>query len=139
VAPNPWYPNDTICGLVGVGGQFDFNSPFLDSYQVFPNSWADITICRNTVAISELATEVNLSIYPNPTSGEFIIRTSGLNNDNALITVRDISGKVILRENIIDSNNAFTKSFNLVDQAKGLYFITILDGENQYNQKLIIQ
>lgn len=37
---------DTICGLTGIGGQFDNSNPFTDGYQVFPMRYSDLTICR---------------------------------------------------------------------------------------------
>src|SRR5690606_26590523 len=79
------------------------------------------------------------SFYPNPTNGEFTIATDGLENDNAILTVRDISGKIVLRENIKNSSNAFLKTYNLNEYAKGLYLISILDGDNQINKKLILK
>jgi len=141
ISTNAWAAGDTICGMIGVGGQFDFNSPFLDSYQVFPNSWSDITICRNTVGIDEAEVEDfgGLSIYPNPTNGEFTIQTSGLKASNALLQVRDVSGRVVLEDNIAQSNQAFTRNYNLNDPAKGLYFITLIDGDEQKTFKLIVQ
>ena len=80
-----------------------------------------------------------LSFYPNPTKGSCTISTSGLENDNALITIRDISGKVIVRENIINSSSAFKKHYSLEGQAKGLYLISIIDGEKRISKKLILQ
>src|SRR5690554_63947 len=80
-----------------------------------------------------------LTFYPNPTTGSFTIATSGLENDNAMITIRDISGKVIVRENIINSSSAFKKHYSLEGQAKGLYLISIIDGEKRINKKLILQ
>ncbi|MEQ8908097.1 MAG: fibronectin type III domain-containing protein [Vicingaceae bacterium] len=139
ISTNAWAAGDTICGMLGVGGQFDFNSPFLDSYQVFPNSWSEITICRNTVGIKEENSVQDLTIFPNPTNGQFTIQTSGLKHANARLMIRDISGKVILEDGIAQSNQAFSKTIQLDDRAKGLYFVTITDGEQQYNYKLIVQ
>ena len=139
ISTNAWVVGDTICGLIGVGGQYDFNAPFLGDYQVFPNSWADISICRNTVGINENESNHSISIYPNPTNGQFTIKTSGLANANALVTVRDISGRVIFEENIAQSNQAFTKVYDLSNYAKGLYFINLMDGNNQQTFKLIVQ
>ncbi len=34
--------------LVGIGGQFDNSSPFLEGYQIFPRSITDLTECINT-------------------------------------------------------------------------------------------
>jgi len=49
----PIIPSDNICGLFGIGGQFDNSSPFTGGYQIFPMRWSDLTICRNTVGIED--------------------------------------------------------------------------------------
>jgi hypothetical protein len=40
---------------------------------------------------------------------------------------------------ITNASNTLTKTFNLSENANGLYFVTIQDGENLINKKLIIQ
>lgn len=141
VVGNGWVVGDTICSLVGVGGQFDgFSSPFLGGYQVFPSLYADVTVCRLSTGIINVAAKAkSINIYPNPTVGQFTVKSSGLNNDNALVTVRDISGRIVLQDNIAQSNSPFTKQYDLSGKAKGLYFISIIDGEERINQKLIVQ
>ncbi len=141
VVGNGWVIGDTLCSLVGVGGQFDgFSSPFLDGYQVFPSLYADVTVCRLSTGIKNVAAKAkSINIYPNPTVGQFTVKSSGLNNDNALVTVRDISGRIVLQDNIAQSNSPFTKQYDLSGKAKGLYFISIIDGEERINQKLIVQ
>ncbi|MBL4709709.1 MAG: choice-of-anchor J domain-containing protein [Flavobacteriales bacterium] len=79
------------------------------------------------------------SIHPNPTTGQFVIESSGLNNAAATVTVLDINGRVIKRELISNSNSSFSISINLNDSANGVYFITIQDGENLSHQKLIVK
>jgi hypothetical protein len=140
IVGNGWVVGDTICSLVGVGSQFDFNSPFLDSYQVFPSLYTDVTVCKLFTGIQKVtAKDKAINIFPNPTVGQFTVAANGLNNDNAIVTVRDISGKIVLQDNIANSNSPFTKQYDLSGKAKGLYFISIIDGEERINQKLIVQ
>ena len=132
--------NDTICGMFGIGGQFDNAAPFVDGHQIFPMRWADLTICRLITGIDDV-NEINntFSIYPNPTTGQFVIETTGFNNASVNVTVRDLEGRIVYNEAINNANSALTKSFDLSDNAKGIYFITIQDGENLINRKLVIQ
>ncbi|HLW07169.1 MAG TPA: T9SS type A sorting domain-containing protein, partial [Marinilabiliaceae bacterium] len=140
---NSLLAGDTICVMLGVGGQYDTSStaPYLSGYYITPMYFTDLTICKDvTIGIAKNAEAVdNLTFYPNPTTGSFTIATTGLENDNAIITIRDISGKVIVRENIINSSSAFKKHYSLEGQAKGLYLISIIDGEKRINKKLILQ
>ncbi len=131
---------DTICALIGVGGQFDNSSPFLDGYQIFPSRFTDITICRlSPVGINDAILEdQQFSIYPNPTSGDFTIASSGFNEAAVRLIIRDISGRIITVETILNANSSLRKSFNLNDKAKGIYFISIIDGNQVINQKLTL-
>jgi len=133
---------DTVCAMIGIGGQFDNSSPLLGDYQIFPSRYADLTICRLLVGIDEFEIEekeAELSIYPNPTTGDFTIATTtGFESAAVRLIIRDLSGRVIRQENILNANNSFQKSFNLSDEAKGIYFISIIDGANRINKKLIV-
>ena len=136
----PIIPGDTICGLLGTGGQFTFSSPALDGYQILPARWSDLTICRLATGIETIEVETSaFSLVPNPTNGQFELRTSGFNNAIVNITVRDMNGREISNERISNATNAFNKSFDLTGNAKGMYFISIQDGENVTIEKLIVQ
>lgn len=138
-AANAIVPGDTICGLFGVGGQFDNSSPYTGGYQIFPMRWSDLTICRNTIGIDDNSDNLSLSIYPNPSTGLFTITTSGLSNSNAQLVIRDISGKIVYQENIIQANQAFVKTIDISDKAKGVYFLNLVDGNSILNEKLIVK
>ena len=136
----PIVPGDTICGLLGVGGQFDGSSPYTDGYQIFPMRWTDLTICRLSTGIesSDLAS-AQFELVPNPTNGLFEIKSSGFNNSTINVYVRDINGRLISSEFVSNANGNFSKSFDLNEESKGVYFITIVDGVSVINEKLIVQ
>ena len=71
----------------------------------------------------------NVPIYPNPTSGKFIIDASELINTIKSYFLIDICGKMILQENI----NLFNNNIIEIDLSKyrsGIYFLR-LNTENQ--------
>jgi hypothetical protein len=137
---NPIVPGDSICGLSGIGGQFDNSSPYTGGYQIFPMRWTDLTICRNTVGISASKdASAAFELVPNPTNGLFEIRSSGFNSSTITVSVRDISGRLVSSQTVNNANGNFSKSFDLNGESKGVYFITIMDGENVINKKLIVQ
>lgn len=140
VMTNSLVVGDTICGLIGIGGQFDGSSPFTEGYQVFPSRYSDLTICRLSVGIKDVETsKASFTISPNPTSGEFTIRTTGFNNASVRVLIRDISGRIISDEILTNANNRINKTMNLSENAKGLYFINIFDGDAVIHQKLILR
>ncbi|MFT6946955.1 MAG: hypothetical protein ACJARP_001375 [Vicingaceae bacterium] len=136
----PIVPGDTICGLLGVGGQFDGSSPYTAGYQIFPMRWTDLTICRLSTGIesSDLAS-AQFELVPNPTNGLFEIKSNGFNNSTINVSVRDINGRLISSEFVSNANGNFSKSFDLNEESKGVYFITIVDGVSVINEKLIVQ
>ena len=136
----PIIPGDTICGLLGVGGQFDNSSPYLGGHQIFPMRWSDLSICRLSTGIKDAGvSDATFELVPNPTNGTFEIRSSGFNNSTVNISIRDLSGRIVASEFVNNATSNFRKSFDLNEQAKGIYFITILDGENVINKKVILQ
>ena len=141
-ASTPIIPGDTICGMFGIGGQFDSSVPRTSGYQIFPQRWSDLTICRFVSGVgieNSEATSANFELVPNPTNGLFEIRSTGFNNSTITVSIRDLSGRLISTELINNANGNFRKSFDLNEESKGVYFITILDGESVINKKLIVQ
>ena len=77
----------------------------------------------------------NLSVYPNPSQGNFILASSRTIN-NGMLEVYNAFGERILLEAIhFDSQ----MEINLKDVADGFYFLRISDGEGVMTKKVIIQ
>ncbi len=139
---NTLIPGDTICVLEGIGGQYDTSktAPFLSGYHITPMFFNDLQICKLAVGIDmNVSVKEELRFYPNPTNGHFTLEAHGLAYEKATIMIRDISGKVILVEDVANQNNSFKRSYNLEGQAKGLYLISIIDGQTKITRKLILQ
>lgn len=77
-----------------------------------------ITTYCTTAGINELPSTPQISVYPNPSSGQF--NFSGLEKENK-IEVFDITGRIIYRS--ITKNDFET--INISDKAKGIYFYRI--------------
>lgn len=137
ITTNSVVAGDTICGMLGIGGQFDNTNPYTSGYQIFPMRYSDITICRFTTSIEETNAKVSaLNIYPNPTNGMVTIQANNLTTSNARIMVRDISGRILFEDRLNDKSS-FSKTIDFSDRANGVYFITIIDGDKTINEKLI--
>ncbi|MEA3446309.1 MAG: PKD domain-containing protein [Bacteroidota bacterium] len=94
-----------------------------------------ITVTQ-TSAVENLAKHENngFAIYPNPTSGEFVVEG---NNINA-IEIIDITGKQI--DYTSNAKKGDTKqSINLYDQSKGIYFVKVTSDKDVSIKKLIIR
>lgn len=81
----------------------------------------------------------NFSVYPNPTSDKITVSAEFSNNGNAEFTIYDFTGKAVkkLGKQSISSGK-FSKEFNLVDFANGVYFIFLsLDNQEALSFKII--
>ena len=90
----------------------------------------------NSSLFGSTATEDDLSnlisIYPNPSNGNFVIK-SEKNFSNAKITIVDIYGKQVL------STNLGNKTINVELNQKGVYFINIETERGSKVEKVIVK
>jgi hypothetical protein len=75
-------------------------------------------------------------IYPNPTTGIFVLELSEVKTE-AFITITDMSGKLIAQR-ILRKDVAPTVTFDMSEVAKGVYMIQVKDGELVYRDKVVI-
>jgi Secretion system C-terminal sorting domain len=82
-----------------------------------------------------LASETEIGIFPNPSDG--IFQVSSVSTEPMRITMLDQQGKQVAQFelNELSSDN----SFDLSDQAPGVYFGHISQGEQQWVKKLVVR
>ncbi|MBL7888450.1 MAG: T9SS type A sorting domain-containing protein [Bacteroidia bacterium] len=102
--------------------------------EVTENGCVDTSSCVSvsTVGIYENANEKAFSIYPNPTEDHFMIDL-GTNCEMAIITISDITGKVISSEKY-SQVQLINVSFK---QAPGIYLLNIDNGSQKSMIRLI--
>lgn len=78
--------------------------------------------------------ESNISLYPNPTSNNLNVKSEeDLNGD---LSIMDISGKVVYSQSVFNSKLV---NIDVSSLTKGLYFITLTNGDNQSSAKFIVK
>jgi hypothetical protein len=88
------------------------------------------------VGIQEItASEIEIGIFPNPSEG--IFQVSSISTEPMRITILDQQGKQVAQFDLneLSSDN----SFDLSDQAPGVYFAHISQGELQWLKKLVVR
>lgn len=106
---------------------------FASSYSVSPMT-AYTGIC--TLNSNEEDLNNAISIYPNPTRGEFFINNiSSIKLDKVI--VYDVSGRIISEQNISNTSQVITVNFANV--SKGLYFVNINSGNRSVTKKVILE
>lgn len=105
------------------------------SVQVTENGCVDTSDCVTitTVNINEFTQNIQLNIYPNPSSDVFNV---DFNNtlEHVEITVTDVLGKIILASVLEHTSQA---NINLKGKAVGMYWLTVTTYEGQKTVKLI--
>ncbi len=80
-----------------------------------------------------------VEIYPNPNNGSFNIRFNNNSNDDVLVDIYDLSGRVVYKRSFVNESGEFNRTVNLQNVASGVYVATISKGGNISSHKIIIE
>lgn len=89
-----------------------------------------------SLGVEEEELNAAISIYPNPTSGQFYIKNTSLINLDKIV-VYDVRGRLISQHDM--TNSARTQTINLFGASKGLYFVKILSERTEITKKILIE
>ena len=103
-------------------------SDFSDSYAVTVD---------NTVGVAELPAEMNVSLYPNPSRGEFMLDLSSAASQDFDLNIYNMIGKAIYSKSGLQFKGKYQETINLATLPEGLYFL-VIEGNNLYIAKKII-
>jgi len=78
-----------------------------------------------------------ISAYPVPTRNTSTIEFNSFNSTNVDLTVVDVSGKVVLQDEIKAVLGRNIHEVDLSSMAKGFYFVRMNDGYSEITIKLI--
>ncbi len=83
--------------------------------------------------VAEEIDEIDISIYPNPTRGAFVVETASM--DRVELNIYSPTGQIVLSETLIDG----AAKIDLSEYPKGIYFIQLLSNQKIENRKVVIQ
>ena len=95
--------------------------------------------CYNasTTGIDEHSNVSGFSLFPNPTTGNVTVSFNVSNVNMTTIVVLDVLGKEIYNQTIDVTSNINQKTIDLKAFSNGLYFVKIINGNDQVIQKII--
>lgn len=83
--------------------------------------------------------EVQVNAYPNPTNGSlnisFTLKTEG-DTDVKLV---NSAGETIYTESLDDFKGNYAKDIDLADNAKGVYYLVVVQGKEVLTKKIVLQ
>lgn len=104
------------------------------------NSWS-LNVCTRDESFLGTTENKNLSedikIYPNPSNGNFFIKTKELKG-KVETSIFDLSGKKVYSSVNNQNTEQTTKEYN-VNLPKGVYIVSVKSDKGAYTQKLIIK
>ena len=78
-------------------------------------------------------------VYPNPNNGHFTLTLEQGEKLKTTISIADAQGKTVFEENLGKFSGNYSKEIDLKKFGIGTYIITIVQGNEQHVQKIIIQ
>ena len=106
--------------------------------QGFFNNLSDCQYNCTNVSIDEFDL-IAFKIYPNPSRDVFYITFTSEVVKDLRVVVRNVIGKELIVEDLIQFVGEYTKQINLKDNVKGIYLLEIKTDEGVINKKLILQ
>ena len=92
-------------------------------------------IVVKTVGINNMADDERISLYPNPTTGELKINIEGLSGP-IVIRLFDLYGQRVFADLYAVSSVSYNTLMHLDALPAGVYYISILSGQNTYSRKV---
>ena len=89
--------------------------------------------------INEVNSDSSFNLYPNPSNGNFNIEINGSGNESYILTILNIVGKEVFKENIKSNNNKSIHNINLSTISNGMYYIRLLNEDKELRKALFIQ
>ena len=87
----------------------------------------------------DLIVTSSINLYPNPTNTHTNIDLGNVDNENVLVQVYDMNGKLVSVRDYGVLNGAYTLPVELSDFEKGMYTVRINKGNTTEVVKLVVE
>lgn len=136
-----WIDCATMMPITGETNQsFSITTDGNYAVEVTANGCSDTSACFSVITSSIFQpTEVPVSIYPNPNTGEFSIQFSPSLTGNTSIEIIGVDGRSIYEKSFEDLQFLKNKTVRLQNIASGVYFVKLWVGKKLSTTKLIIK
>jgi PKD repeat protein len=136
VSGNQWYfngnpiANDTTqCILITQPGNY---------YCVYSDAYCSVQ-SNTLLGVNEQAeNNFHLSVSPDPNNGQFILFYELKETGDALVEVRDVTGRMVYSESLKNIFGKQTKTFDLNDINSGVYSLTLTTAKGRAVKKMVI-
>lgn len=91
-----------------------------------------------STGINENAETQALRVYPNPSSGKVTVNFKPDSKKKAQLKITDESGRVVYSEEVKTASE-FTHEIDLSNEAKGIYFVELVQGKIKYVNRIVLK
>lgn len=97
----------------------------------------EVLVDEGGLGLAEADDALSMTVYPNPSSGEFSLAINGLKGQETRYSLYHASGKLILTESVRNNEGRYSKEIDLGAYADGLYFLRLVCGEHSILKKIV--
>lgn len=101
-----------------------------------------VKTCKEENVLNSDAYPMELSLYPNPTSGSFTIdlKIAEKSSNNCQVLVLNMVGRVVYQENIAVADGSIHQEIDLDNSiADGLYIVRLILNDKEYSGRIVYQ
>jgi hypothetical protein len=142
---NNWTSIGTVKGngnsVITQNYRYKDNTPFTISYYRLKQVDTDGTFTySNVVSVVDKKGKFNIaSVAPNPTKEISTILFESAKNENVSVTLTDISGRIVLTQNVAATEGVNNLKINMSLLSNGLYIMNLRNNEQVLIQKILKQ
>ncbi|MDF1672606.1 MAG: PKD domain-containing protein [Vicingaceae bacterium] len=92
-----------------------------------------------TVGIEDFNNNSVISVFPNPSGGEFTLNLANYKSDNVTVAVFNQLGKAVYNESLNRGEQSSNYSLDLTGNAKGVYFLRVSSDKGVITKRIIIK
>lgn len=89
--------------------------------------------------MTEIMASPSLEVFPNPAKDIVMVQFEGGLASNTTIRVLTVDGKEVLNRTLGENNAAFSEQMDLTALPRGLYLISVTQGENTISSQVVLQ
>jgi len=134
-----YYKMNEVAGTTEVVDSSGQGNTGIVTYLDVKSCWmkgVGLTAQLDLTGVQTLKNKMDISIYPNPTSDYIFVKLNN-RNENVCITLTDLSGKVLIKENYLAEGQEI--QVDLQKFSKGIFIITFQIGIDIYSVKATVK